>query len=481
MRIASRQYSDERHLADIDALLVHSPDAVGLLFERACALEDLGWDEAAMQGYLAVLKRDPHHLGALTNLGLMVSERGDPASGRALFTQALTHHPRAPIANVNLGQALLEQGEAVSAEAQFNAALAVDPDFMAAHHGLALLYERLGQSERAERQWERAFEKRAAWTLPYAGTEPPLRVLLLVSARGGDIVTHPFLDDRIMQTSMFVPEGFRNGTVLPEHDVVFNSIGDADRCRKSLERVPAVLAQTHARVINDPQRVLATARNRTAERLGAIAGAIVPRTERLARSAIVPAELERRGWTFPLLLRAPGYQAGRYFERVDDPGALAAALATLPGEELFAIEFVDTRAADDCVRKYRVLFIDGHIYPVHLAISGAWKVHYFSADMTERAEHRAEEERFLRDMRGVLGPQVMTVLEEIERALGLDYGGVDFGVDASGRVVVFEANATMAVYVPPAGEMFAYRRPAYDAVIAAVRGLIAARAAARAT
>lgn len=475
MRIASRQYSDEQQLAAIDALLAHSPDAVGLFFERACALEDLGWDETAMQGYLAVLQRDPHHLGALTNLGLMVSERGDPASGRALFAQALTQHPREPIAHDNLARALLEQGEVASAEAQFNAALAIEPDFFAALHGLALLYERTGQEERAERQLERAFEKRVAWTLPYAGTGPPLRVLLLASARGGDVVTHPFLDDRSMQTTMFVPEGFRNGMVLPEHDVVFNGIGDADRCRKSLERVPAVLAQTRARVINDPQHVLATARNRTAERLRAIAGAIVPRTERLARSEIVPAELARRGWTFPLLLRVPGYQAGSYFERVDDPAALPATLAALPGDELFAIAFVDTRAADGCVRKYRVLFVDGRIYPVHLAISNAWKVHYFSADMMERAEHRAEEARFLGDMRGVLGPQVMNALEEIERALGLDYGGVDFGLDAAGRLVVFEANATMAVYVP-AGETFAYRRPAYDAVIAAVRALIAARA-----
>src|SRR5580658_3248557 len=137
MRIASRQYSDERHLAEIDGRLSEAPDAVDLLFERACCLEDLGWDQPAMQAYLAVLKGDHRHLGALTNLGLMVSQRGDPASGRALFTQALTHHPRAPIANVNLGQALLDQGEVLSAEAQFEAALAIDPDFVAAHRGLA--------------------------------------------------------------------------------------------------------------------------------------------------------------------------------------------------------------------------------------------------------------------------------------------------------------------------------------------------------
>ena len=78
-------------------------------------------------------------------------------------------------------------------------------------------------------------------------------------------------------------------------------------------------------------------------------------------------------------------------------------------------------------------------------------------------------------MHAVLGAPVMPVLEEIARAIDLDYGGVDFGLDAAGNVVVFEANATMAVY-PPAGELYAYRRPAFDAVIAAVRALIADRA-----
>ncbi len=157
------------------------------------------------------------------------------------------------------------------------------------------------------------------------------------------------------------------------------------------------------------------------------------------------------------------------------PG-LAAALANVPGDELFAIEYIDLRDARGDVRKYRVLFIDGRLYPVHLAISNHWKVHYFSANTAERAEHREEEARFLTDMAGVLGARAIAALEEIQRALALDYGGIDFGIDASGNVVVFEANATMAVYPPATGELYAYRRPAYAAVIAAVRDMITDRA-----
>jgi tetratricopeptide (TPR) repeat protein len=476
VRIASRQYSDESQLHEIEARLTASPDALELLFERACCLEDLGWDQAS-SAYLAVLERAPHHLGALTNLGLMVRETGDLATARAFFTQALTFHPLAPVAHVNLARVLYEQGEAEAAVAQYTAALALEPASFPAHHGLGLLYEALGDEAAAQRHLARAFEQRASWTLPFRGTGRPLRVLLLVSARGGDVVLHPFLDDRIIETTMFVPEGFKAGVPLPPHDVVFNGIGDADRCGRALACIRTLLDASPAAVINDPESVAASGRAQIERRFAGIPRLIVPRTERFARASLAAGALAVNGWTFPLLVRAPGYQGGAHFESAAEPAALAAAVDALPGPELLAIAFIDTRGADGLFRKYRVLIVDGVLYPVHLAISSRWKVHYYSADMAERAEHRAEERRFLEDMRGTLGPRTVAALERAAQALGLDYGGIDFGLDPAGNVAIFEANATMAVYAPPAQERWAYRQPAFDAIVAAVHALIERRAA----
>jgi Tfp pilus assembly protein PilF/glutathione synthase/RimK-type ligase-like ATP-grasp enzyme len=477
MRIAPRRYDDERDLAEIDRRLERAPDAVDLLFERACCLEDLGQSETAAQAYVAVLGRDSRHLGTLSNLGTMLLHRGEALKAQTFFIHALTHHPLQLITHVNLGQALYEQGEIASAIGQYRAALAVDAHFFAAHQALAILYEATGDAVQSEHHWQAAFENGAASKLPYAGPiPPPLRLLLVVSGRGGDVVAHRFLDDHAMETTMVMADGFRSGTTLPPHDVVFNGIGDADRCKTPLERTRTLLRSSPARVINDPDRVLATGRAGIAERFGSIAGVLVPRTELTARSEITAERLVERGWTFPLLVRVPGYQAGRYFELVKEPDALADALTRLPGNKLLLIAFVDARSGDGYARKYRVLFIDGRLYPVHLAISAEWKVHYFSSDMAERADHRDEERRFLSDMPATLGAPVVIALEEIGRALGLDYGGVDFGIDAAGNVIVFEANATMAVYPPPSGAQWAYRKPAYKAVIAAVRALIVARA-----
>ena len=79
------------------------------------------------------------------------------------------------------------------------------------------------------------------------------------------------------------------------------------------------------------------------------------------------------------------------------------------------------------------MMIDGQIYPLHVAISSHWKIHYFTAEMAGDHEHRAEDAAFLENMPGVLGPVAMKALGQIQSTLGLDYGGIDFGLNAKRR------------------------------------------------
>jgi len=71
-------------------------------------------------------------------------------------------------------------------------------------------------------------------------------------------------------------------------------------------------------------------------------------------------------------------------------------------------------------------------------------------------------------MPGVIGPNAMRALEEIQKALCLDYGGVDFGLNEKGEVLLFEANATMAVVQPGPDKRWDYRRPAVAGICEAV-------------
>jgi glutathione synthase/RimK-type ligase-like ATP-grasp enzyme len=238
-----------------------------------------------------------------------------------------------------------------------------------------------------------------------------------------------------------------------------------------------IVERSGAPVINDPAAVLATSRSGVTKRLGRIPGVIAPRTDALPRGAVTAEELLARGFTFPLLLRSPGHHTGNHFTWVETPDELAAVRDALPGQELLVIAYVDGRGADGMYRKYRVLFIGGKLYPLHLAISPNWKVHYFSADMAERPDHRAEEAAFLADMPAALGAPALAALERIAETLGLDYGGIDFGRDAAGNILLYESNATMAVFPPPPDEHFAYRRAPIERVIAAMRQLIVDAAA----
>jgi hypothetical protein len=278
--------------------------------------------------------------------------------------------------------------------------------------------------------------------------------VLLVSPEWGNAPFRKYLDDQVFLTLQVIADFHDPRLALPPHQLVVNCISDADACGSSLEAAGALLAGNAAPVINPPAQVMATGRESTARRLGAIPGVRTARIATFSREQLagdrVGDVLTQGGFSFPLLLRSPGFHTGLHFVRVESPQELHASLSTLPGDKLSVIEFLDARGADGHSRKYRVMIIDGKLYPAHLAISRDWKVHYFSAAMADFPEHRAEDREFLGNMAGALGSRVMEGLRHIQEHLKLDYGGIDFSVGPGGEILLFEANATMQVGAPHA-------------------------------
>jgi hypothetical protein len=260
---------------------------------------------------------------------------------------------------------------------------------------------------------------------------------------------------------------------------VFNAIGDADLAAPALAAARSLLAHTAAPVINAPAAVAVTGRSDNAQRLAGIPGVTSPRAVTLPRALLAGADaattLERHGFAFPLLMRTPGFHTGRHFLRIESIGELAAALAELPGGELTVIQHLDARGPDGKARKYRAMMIDGGLYPLHVAVSSDWKIHYFTAEMADNPEHRAEDAEFLENMAGAVGARGMAALKGIQARLGLDYAGIDFGLSATGEILLFEANATMVVNPPEPDEKWAYRRPAVERIYAAVRNMLLRR------
>ena len=473
--------AQEARLAELDALLSRRSEAddVNLEVERAVLLGALNRHQHAQQAFVAILRRTPTHFSVLNEFGTLLTNMGAIEAACRVYAEAILHHPDNPLARVNLANLLLRANRYHEAREHYERALQVDPDHAPAHQGLGAVLADLGDRAGAREHFKQGFRGHAVSTLPYRGDKPPITLLQLVSSGGGNIPSSLFLDDTRFLTTVVVADHLEASTKLPPHRLIFNAIGDADLCEPALQAAARIVAGASEPVINDPAAVMKTGRIDNALRLAGIPGVRTARTAAMARQLLASADgagvLATHGFAFPLLLRSPGYHTGRNFVLVETAVDLPAAAENLPGEELLAIEYLEARGGDGKARKFRIMMIDGMLYPLHLAISENWKVHYFTSDMADRPDHRAEEARFLTDMPAVLGKRAMGALKAIQAALGLDYAGIDFGLSPEGDVLLFEANATMVIAKPNDDARWAYRRGAIDLVLEAVVAMLVQR------
>jgi glutathione synthase/RimK-type ligase-like ATP-grasp enzyme len=471
--------AQEARLRQLDEMLARQTGAgcaIDVEIEHAVLLGALNRHQEAQQAFVDLLRRAPTNFSALNEFATLLTNIGAIDAACRVYSEAIAHHPSNPIGHVNLANLLLRANRYVEARAHYETVLRIDPEHAPAHQGLGAVLADLGDRAGARHHFDRGFRDHVISSLPYRGVGPPVTLLQLVSSGGGNIPTAAFLDDRTFLTTVIVTDYLDPHAPLPPHQLIFNAIGDADLCGPALEAAARLIARTQAPVINDPRAVMQTGRIANARRLRAVPGVVTARTEAIARDRLAgrdgAASIAELGLSFPLLLRSPGYHTGRNFILVEAASQLPAAAAGLPGDELLAIEYLDARGKDGNARKYRVMMIGGTIYPLHLAISRNWKVHYFTSDMADQPDHRREEEGFLGEMRATLGDKAVTALEGIRDALGLDYAGVDFGLGPDGELLLFEANATMVIVAPSSDERWAYRHAAVSAILDAVVAMI---------
>lgn len=225
-------------------------------------------------------------------------------------------------------------------------------------------------------------------------------------------------------------------------DVVLNAVCDADTNAASLDVVERIAGRLGIPVLNAPASVRATTRDRVSELLAGAPGAVVPRTVRVRPR--YTSEVERLvadgGVGYPFLFREAGTHGGTQLSLVEATAGLRGLEQfAFDGRSFYATEFADFRSADGLWRKYRTLVIGGEAFPKHLIVSEDWNVHARSRPfMAERPALVAEEERFVD---GDVPAGFRAACAAIHDRVGLDYFGVDHGIDGDGRIVVFEVNA----------------------------------------
>lgn len=423
--------------------------------------------------------RQPGHFDALNNLGTLLLRAGHRSAARLTYAEAIRTNPSNPVCYVNLGNTFIETNQPQIARTYFESALRLDTNFAPAHQGMSYALTRLQEHHAAEEHRRLGFANSAIAIVNYRGSDAPITVLLVLSAIDGNVATDAFIDDTTFLTVKLFAEYYDPALPLPPHDVVFNAIGDAECSPRAVAAAFEILQKSKRPILNAPAAIAATGRANNARRLGALPDVIAPQTRVYSRTALESSKAAQTiavdGFSFPLLLRAPGHHTGEYFERVDEPALLAPILAKLPGDEVLAIEFLDARSIDGSVRKYRVMLIDGGLYPLHLAIGANWKAHYFTSETSESALYQTQEEAFLGDFEAAIGERATRALASISATLGLDYAGVDFALAPDDRLLLFEANATMKIVLPGAHANSDPRQTAAKRALDAARNMLMRR------
>jgi Tfp pilus assembly protein PilF len=103
----------------------------------------------AEEGYLAVLRQQPHQADALHLLGVLRDQQGQHEAAVDLIRQALAQSPGEAAFHGNLGTALLGLGRADEAEAAYREAVRRDPAYAEGHYNLANLLRSYGNAEAA--------------------------------------------------------------------------------------------------------------------------------------------------------------------------------------------------------------------------------------------------------------------------------------------------------------------------------------------
>ncbi|HLF32063.1 MAG TPA: hypothetical protein VI566_13680 [Xanthomonadales bacterium] len=228
--------------------------------------------------------------------------------------------------------------------------------------------------------------------------------------------------------------------------LIVNQIANADTHRGALERCAELCAQVDAPVINRPESVLGTTRERVSALLQGIPGVTMPKTVRFNPGS--PDEVFRRAasenFAFPFMVRMAGDHGGTSTLRVNNRGDYPA-LHVYPfdGRDFYLTEFVDCRDDSGMYHRQRLILIDGEPVLRGSLYDENWMVHGASRRFMMQRESWEQDRVRSKTLETEVIPQLKPALAEITNRLQLDIYGIDCSLSPAGEMLIFEANPSM--------------------------------------
>jgi tetratricopeptide (TPR) repeat protein len=356
-----------------------------------------------------------------------------------------------------LGELNFKLGENDAALDCFRRVLEIEPDNTVSLYLIPGIRLALGDKKTAEEGYRHAVKLQPFYKVPADKTPPDFSVLVIFAPLLGntpvdglmiqasyEINIYPLLSGEKYDVEMLK----RGGQVL------FNAVSDADVTHSVLPLVAELVDRLGMPVINHPAKIQKTTRDGVARLLRDIPHCRMAQIMRHAAGEALP---EKIPFSLPFLVRSAGTHGGEEFEKVDSLDELDAFIRQYPDVDHFLMEYIDYQSPDGHFRKFRFIFVEDQILPYHLAIGDRWKVHHITTDMDKNEQMQAEEKAFLENPAAFFPPKLYQAMRAIQQAIGLEYFGVDCGIDRAGNLVVFEANASMIVHWH--NEAFPYKTP----------------------
>jgi hypothetical protein len=297
------------------------------------------------------------------------------------------------------------------------------------------------------------------------GSNTPIEFLL----ENSDVVLH----------MLYVIPGQPIPEPLPDHAIAIVTPCESGQNRRVLREIERLIQNWPCPVLNQPSAVSQSSREQLHFSLRAVQGLMMPATARVGRAALEQTGVALKSLdqflsngTFPLICRPIDSHAGRALVKLDSLSSIAPYLAGQPDAEFFISPFIDYRSADGWFRKYRIVWIDGLPYPVHMAISDDWKVWYYNAGMAANAAKRNEEEHFMATFDTGFAVRHAAALAAIAERFGLEYFGIDCAELPNGSLLVFEGGNNLVVHDMDPPDLYPYKSPHMQKLFAAFREML---------
>ena len=383
----------------------------------------------------------------------------------ALMTMAYSGVDLAPLGKFMVERATLDESDA-------NALM-----------DLSVILQLRGDSDVAMDIQTQALALQQAYSLPAVTDGPGVRLLAVKGP--GEIMWNTPLEFLVQGSDvtlemLYVSPDQPLPKVVPDHDVMFIAVSESDQNHALLDQIGDYIRHWPRPVFNMPDRITRVSRDNAWSILDRIDGVVMPVCARVDRTCLALAGRAEATAVasligdagFPLLVRPVDSQAGRGLAKIDGSGAVLDYLDARPEHEFYVSPYVDYRGQDGLFRKYRIVFIDGHPYICHVAISEHWMVHYLNAGMTESAAKRAEEAWCMDDFDAGFASRHGRALREINSRVGLDYFAIDCAETKDGALLIFEVGNAMVVHAMDSMDDFSYKQAHMQKVFDAFRTML---------